>query len=118
MAGCTTTPITVGRTLAAAQDLVATAGKAADAAYKSGAITKAQVAVASGLVDKADDVSLTARCAYAANNLTATSGALTALAELAAAVTDAAAGKAPAPVTLPTPIKCAAPAPVGAVVAP
>lgn len=84
LAACATAQVNEGRGLSAAQDSVAAAAQAVHAAYASGVITKAQVAKAAALVDRADDLSRAARAAYAAGDASTAAGDVAQIVTIAA----------------------------------
>lgn len=107
--------ISVGRTLAQAQTALALAENGADTAYRTGVIDKPTIRRVAALADKVDAVSITARCAYAANDLATVAGALTALGSIALAITAETSGRPVLPLPAFSTFTCAAPAPVAAV---
>jgi len=86
LAACATAPANEGKGLSAAQDAVAAAAQGVHLAYTTGTISKAQVQAAAKLVDKADDVSVAARKAYAAGDINTYNGAIAQINTLAAQI--------------------------------
>lgn len=93
LAACATAQGNEGKGLSAAQDSVAAAAQAVHAAYASGAISKAQVARAAALVDKADDLSRAARAAYASGDASTASGDVSQILALVAQIKEVAAAR-------------------------
>jgi hypothetical protein len=83
LGACATAQLDTGKTLAAAQSAVAAATTGVHQAYAAGLISKAQVAGADALVDRADTAGKAARAAYAAGDLSTAQAAVATMTALA-----------------------------------
>ena len=117
LTACASVQMTAGQTLAAAQTSLAAAATSAHQLYVTGVLSKADIVKIAGWVDVADNVSLTARCAYAAGDNGTVTGALTELATITAAIVAVNTGQTPPDIPPFAAASCANPAPASAVVA-
>lgn len=86
LAGCTTTKLGAGRSLAAAQDAVAAGATGVHQAYVAGRISKAQVQQADRLVDQADDAAKAARVTYGTGDFSTPQATINVILNLAAQI--------------------------------